>query len=156
MPLSPAERQARSDRAKRMHAEGKLGSKAVQRRAAQRAAELRTVRANERASRIAQEIFERHRDAVERALVDGLKNGSPATRVRAAETLVKLALRGESIDTSAAKVQHEARSRDELIALLTEKLSTGPTGHIIRQQIERNGHADDVIDGSDLAVEIAS
>lgn len=113
------------------------------------------MRANERASRIAQSIFERHRDAVEKALVDGLKNGSPATRVRAAETLVKLALRGESIDTTASKVEHEARSRDELIAMVAQKLSGSMAGQLVRARMaEQNGHGDDVIDGSDLAVEI--
>ena len=111
------------------------------------------MRADERASRIAQGIFERHRDAVEKALVDGLKNGSPATRVRAAETLVKLALRGESLDTTAAKAKHEAASREELLDLLADKLNNSMSGSLIRARMgELNGG--EIIDAE--AVELSS
>ena len=136
-----------------MHAEGRLGSRAVARKAAARSVEVRTRQGQHRASRIAQDLFERHRDEVEKALLDALRNGTRTQKIRAAETLTKLALSGERIDTSAAKVEHEARSRDELIALMADKLSNGPAASLLARHLaERNGG--EVIEGE--AVEIAS
>lgn len=84
---------------------------------------------------MAQRFFEAHYDEWEKALLDGLRHGSPATRVRAAETVAKLALRGESLDATTAKTEHEQRSREELLAILSEKLTSGPSAPIIRAHL---------------------
>jgi hypothetical protein len=146
MTVSASERQRRSDLAKRMHREGKFGSKAVQRRATKKAAELRTQRAAERASQMAQRFFERHYDEWEKAMLNGLRNGSPATRVRAAETIAKLALRGESLAVTEQRNEFEHLDREQALALLEEKLTTGPVEAILRARMaEQNGQ---IIEGT--------
>lgn len=121
MKLSPAERQRRSDVAKRMHREGVLGSSAVAKAAGQRSGEVR----QERASRIAQGVLERHAEEVEAALLAGLRSRSTSQRVKAAEVVVKLALSGQRQDAGEVRDVAEHRSREELLAILTDKLSNG-------------------------------
>lgn len=127
-----------------MHRDGQLGSKAVQRRATAKAAELRTRQAERRASRIAQEMYERHRDKVEAALLDALRSGTRGQKIKAAEVIAKLAMTGERMDVDVGKAELQHQSREELIALLAGKLTTGPAAAILRQHIAQSA----VIEGS--------
>jgi hypothetical protein len=53
--------------------------------------------------------------------------------------MVKAGLRGESVDLTEQKVRHEAKSREELIAVLADKLTSGPIPPMLARHLaERN------------------
>jgi mevalonate kinase len=139
--LSEVERQRRSERAKRMHAEGRLGHGAVARRAAQKSVAVR----QERASAVAQRLLLDHAEEVERALLDALRRGSPTVRLRAVETIMKSALRAEGVTVEAERAE-AAMTRDELVAALAAKLTGGPAGAIVRAEIERQALDAGIVD----------
>jgi hypothetical protein len=89
MAISPAERQRRSDQAKRMHRDGRLGSQAVARKAAARSAEVRTARA----SSIARRLLEEHEEEVRKTLLDIIAKGTRSERLKAIDIIVKAGLR---------------------------------------------------------------
>jgi hypothetical protein len=140
--LSAQERQRRSDLARRLHAEGKLGGRGPARRSAE-------VRAR-RASELSAEIVDRHRVKIERAIVAGLESSSTAQRLKAAELALKMGLSSERLDVSADRVEHEHLDRQQLIGRIMERL-TAPTssGALVRSQLAAEGV---VIEGQ--AVEI--
>lgn len=122
--VSPKERQRRSDLAKRLHREGKLGG---------RAAGLKSgaVRAR-RASELSQRLVEKHQDDIEKALVDALKHGSRSQKIRASESLLKLALASERLDVAEHRDEQQHRSREELLDLLADKLNAAtPAAQLI-------------------------
>jgi uncharacterized membrane protein len=144
MAISDAERQRRSDQTKRMHREGKLGSHAVSNKAAARSAEVRTARA----SSIARRLLEEHEEEVRKTLLEIIAKGTRSERLKAIDIMVKAGLRGESVGLTEEKMHGEQRSREELIALLADKLSGGSlSGQLVRARLaERNrevieGHA---------------
>jgi|GEM_PF-6319904 hypothetical protein len=128
MALSPAERQRRSDLAKEMHQRGQLGRK----RARPATSSIERPRS---ASDLALSLIAENRDEIRRQVKTVLKTGSPAQRSKMVELLIKTALSAERIDSGERKAEHEARSREELIAILSDKLTNGPVGGILRQQI---------------------
>src|SRR5688500_11542060 len=79
--LGPSERQRRSELARRLHREGKLGGPSRGRLGGQAKAR--------KASELAAEIVERHRDAIEAAIVDGLGSPRRSDRLKAAELALK-------------------------------------------------------------------
>lgn len=91
MAISEAERQHRSDRARRQHAEGKLGSVAVAKKAAARSVE---VRRHKSPAQIAARLLEDHEREVRAALLDALRNGTPSVKLKAAETVIRAGLAG--------------------------------------------------------------
>ena len=105
MTISDTERQRRSDQAKRMHAEGKLGSHAVAKRAAARSAQVRTARA----SSIARRLLEEHEEEVRSTLLDIIKRGSRSERLKALDIMVKAGYRGESVGLTEQKIHHETK-----------------------------------------------
>lgn len=128
--LSPETRQKLSELAKKRVAEGtfggakfgKLGGRPRKDRAAARVAEAAQEDQN------ARQIIQVFKDAVDSSQSMGI-------RLKAAEAWLgvereegKLALQEEQ-----AEAQH---SREELIAMLAEKLTAGPTATILRNQLE--------------------
>jgi hypothetical protein len=129
--LSEQERQRRSELAKRLHREGRLGGPGPARRSVE-------VRAR-KASELSAAIVEKHRAKIERAIVAGLDSASVAQQLKAAELALKMGLRSEAIDVGEAKVEGEQRSREELIAALLTKLD-GPGGAVMARALaERHG-----------------
>lgn len=122
MAISDQERMARSLRAKAMHADGRLGNRAVARKAAARSTEVR----RERASNIAQQLVTENREQMERFLRDLMKSGTTAQKLKATELLLKSAMAGERIDAAENRDAAQNQSREELIATLAAKLS-GPS-----------------------------
>lgn len=139
MDLSPQERQRRSDLARRLHREGKLGgpgpaAKSVVARRAK----------SERVSELAQEMAVKHRADIERALTDALRNGTRSQKIKAAEVLTKLAMSGERMDAAENRDNRQHQSRAELIETLAAKLSgPSPASNALRARL-----AEQAIDGT--------
>lgn len=134
MKLTPAERQARSERARRQHAAGKLGQRAKDCKYAQ---VLPTnASAPESASALAQSILLENADEARRVARSALTSGTTASRMKALDTLMTAALRGERAQASDARAKRETRSREELIAAIRQKLESGPAAHVLRAQLE--------------------
>lgn len=117
---------------KALHASGKLGRPAVASAAGQKSGQVRS----ERASQIAQSLAQKHADKIEAAFLAGMRSKSEATRVRAAEGLLKLAQTGQRQESAEVVQVAQQHSREDLLKLLSEKLTVGPTAAIIRGQIE--------------------
>jgi hypothetical protein len=133
--ISPEERAARSERAKRMHAEGKLGSSAVARRAAQRSATVRQARSS---AAIAQALYEDHREDVEKALLHALRHGTVSQRIKAAEVMTRAGLSAQRVEQAQRRDEVQAAStltRDELLHRLAEKLTIGPASALVRSRL---------------------
>lgn len=141
MKLSAQQRQARSERAKLMHQRGQLGAK---RRVARSPAERPRT-----ASDLARDLIVENETEIRRQVKQILKTGSAAQRVKVTELLLKTSLSAERLDSGERKAELQHQSREELIALLAGKLTSGPTAAIIRGQIEA-----DVIEGSAEVVEL--
>lgn len=142
MRLSPSERQRRSDLAKRLHAEGKLGGRGPARKSAE-------VRAR-RASEISDEIVAKHRIKIEKAIVKGLESPNVSHRLKAAELALKMGMASERLDASVDRAEAENRSREELIEAIVGKMNA-PTvaGGLIRARLRESfvdGTATDIRD----------
>jgi hypothetical protein len=144
--VSAEERQRRSDRAKAMHAAGKLGSSAIARAAAQRSAEVRRGRS---AAAIAQAVYEDHQDDVKAALLHALRHGNVAQRIKAAEVITRAGLAAQRTEQAEQRDTVQAvstLSRDELLDRLSRALTgAGPATALLRQRIEADA---DVIHGT--------
>ncbi len=138
--ISDQERQRRSDQAKRQWANGILRP-AHQRKASALAAEAKA----ERSSAIARRLLEDHAAEVEKTLLNILKSGSNSEKLKAMDIMVKAGLRGESAQLAEVQAQASvasSMSRDELLRTLSEKLTSGPTGALMRAQLDQQ---DDVV-----------
>jgi DNA polymerase III delta prime subunit len=134
--ISAAERQARSERAKRMHAEGRLGSSAVAKRAAQKSAEVRQERS---VAAIAQRLYVEHEDDVKKALLHALRHGTVAQRLKASEILTRSGLSAQRTEQAERRDEVQAAStltRDQLLERLAAGLTTGAAGAMLRARID--------------------
>jgi hypothetical protein len=136
--ISDAERQRRSEQARRQHAAGILGSPTVARRAAAASVQVRT----RRASALAASLLHENQAAIREAVADTLRRGKRSERLKAIDLLMKAGLRAEVLDATVERDQHEGRSREELLDLLVGKLTTGPAGELVRAQIEASSVID--------------
>jgi hypothetical protein len=135
--ISPDERHRRSERAKELHRAGKLGSKAVARRAA-------IVRHGRNAD-LAKRLAGKHAAKIEAVLVDSLTNGTRSQKLRAAEALLKYSLQSSRLGLDERKGE-AAMSRDEAVTFLAERLTQSQTALILRRRLE--GRANGAIEGS--------
>ena len=60
----------------------------------------------------------RHAAEIERALTDALKNGTRSQKIRASESLLKLALAAERLDAFEHRDERQHMDREQLIAVL--------------------------------------
>jgi len=142
MAITEQERQRRSEQARRMHREGKLGNAAAARNGAARSAEVRSARA----SSIARRLLEEHEDEVRKTLMDVLAKGSRSEKLKAVDLMVKAGLRGESVGLAEQRIEGEQRSREELIAAIMMKLQAPtPAAAIMRAELGTRGV---VVDGT--------
>ena len=129
--LSPEQREKLSRLAKERHAQGKFGGKEFGKlggrprkdRAAKRVAEAAQDDAN------ARRIIEVFRDAIE----DDQPMG---TRLRGAELWLQVEREEAKVSLQEESAEAKQHSREELIAILSEKLMSGPTAEILRRSIE--------------------
>src|SRR4051794_26284756 len=122
MGISTSERQRRSDLARQMHADGRLGSRRVAKQAAARSVEVRSARA----STIARRLLEDHQEEIRATLLDIMKKGTRTEKLKAIDIMVKAGLRGEAAGLNEHKIYGEQQSREEALALLASKLTSGP------------------------------
>lgn len=155
MTLDPGARQARSDRAKRMHEQGKLGPPAKRAKLERREQALaqreqeRVERALRNPSLIALDLLSQNRAKIEETVRDVFEKGTRAQRLQMIDLLIKhgLSTARLGLDTRATEAK---LSRDEAVAYLAQKLTEGPSAVLLRQQLERQrshgvieGHASD-------------
>ena len=110
-----------------MHRDGKLGTRAIAQKAAQRSVEVRTARA----SSIARRLLEEHEEEVRDTLLEIIKKGTRTEKLKALDIMVKAGLRGEQVNLNEQKIDGEQKSRDELIRSILDKMN-GPAGAVIR------------------------
>jgi pseudouridine-5'-phosphate glycosidase len=97
-----------------------------------------------RASELAQQLVEDNRAAMEKALREILRDGTPGQKLKAIEALLKVGLSAERLDVAEHRDELQHRSREELIAMLADKLSgASMAGQLVRARMAEA----DVIDG---------
>lgn len=131
--FSPESRQKLSDLAKQRHADGKLGgadfgakggntprkSKRISKKVAE-AAEV---------DRTARQIIEVFKDAID-------PNQPMSVRLKGAQAWVEIAVQHGRLEIQEEAHESSQHSREELIEMLSKKLTQGPTATVIRKQIE--------------------
>lgn len=138
--MSPERRQQLSEQAKRRHAEGTfggakfgaMGGRKPRGRAAKRVAEAAQIEEN------ARQIIEVFKDAIS-------KNQPMSTRLKAAEAWLGIENQESKLALQEEEASAKQHSRDELIAMLTKRLTSGPTSQILRRQIESESGIQDAI-----------
>lgn len=129
--FSPETRHKLAQLARERHAKGefggaefgKLGGRPRKDRAAKRVAEAAQDPANRQA------IIQVFKDAV-----DGAQ--PMKTRLAGAEAWLKVEQNEGQLQLREEEVDAKQHSRDELIAILSERLTTGPSANLLRRQIE--------------------
>jgi hypothetical protein len=141
--MSPEAREKLSRLAKQRHAEGRFGGPQFGRLGGR----PRKRRLSERVAETAQE--EQMARQVIQVFKDALQPNQPMSiRLKGAMALHEI--EREEGKLALQEIEQEARqhSRDELVSILAEKLTSGPTASILRRQIEAN-----VVDGHAVEVE---
>jgi len=129
-PMSAEKRQKLSELAKQRHKEGKFGGSEIGKlggrpkkdRAAKRVAEAA------QADKTANEIIAVFRDAIQPHQPMGI-------RIKAAEAWLGVEREEAKIVLSEEKTGDDAKTREELIALLSQKLTSGPASKIVREHM---------------------
>lgn len=145
--FSPEARQKLSDLAKQRHAEGKLGgpkfgsmggkSKGKKKdRIAKRVADA----AQE--DRQATEIIEVFKDAIDPSQPIGI-------RLKGAQAWVDIAVQHGKFELQEEAHEAAQHSREELIDMLTKKLTSGPTANVLKKQIESKA----IVDGEVVEID---
>lgn len=127
MNLSPQERERRSQVARRLHQEGRFGG-------SQRGHQGGIAKAR-KSSELAQELVEKHRSKIEKALLNGLNSPRTTEQLKSAELLLKYALASERMDLAEHRVESEQLSREEMLKVLAEKFTSGPTADLLHAQL---------------------
>ncbi len=143
--LTDEQRRQLSERAKKLHAEGKLGGPIH----GAKGGRPRKPRASEAVAVAA----ERHADEIVAALRIGVRQGTPEQRSRSAERFLALAQREDQLRLKAqeaASREHRDMSREQMMEELAQKLTAGPISALLRQRLAEP----QVIDGT--AVEVTS
>lgn len=143
--LSPETRERLRQAALQRHAEGKLGGAQF----GKLGGRPKKDRASKHVAEAAQQ--EENRQALVQVFKDAIDDRQPmGTRLKGAELWLKV--EHEEAKVSLQEEAHQAldKSRDELIAILAEKLTNGPTGKIIGAQLEQEVIADaEVVEDED-------
>ena len=81
---------------------------------------------------------EKNSNAIIQVFKDAIHPTQPmSTRLKGATAWAEIAAQHAKLELSEVAHDQAQHSRDELIALLAGKLTSGPTGHILRQQIHQ-------------------
>lgn len=137
--FSPESRQKLSDLAKQRHAEGKLGG------AKYGAMGGRASRKTDRISKRVAEAAEDERQAkkIIEVFKDAIDPNQPmAVRLKGAQAWVDIAVQHGKFELQEEAHDAAQHSREELIEMLSKKLTQGPTANILRKQIEQENIID--------------
>lgn len=158
MNLSPERRQKLSELAKQRHAEGTWGrpEQIAAAHAAQRAnAEERRRLRKKTAAHYVAEAAQLHAAEIALVFQEAIARNQPmGTRLKAAQQWLDVEQSERKIQLQEEEAEAKQHSRDELIAILADKLTAGPAAQILRRQLEAQAVVDvevvdeDVIDGN--------
>ncbi len=138
--LSPEGRQKLSELAKQRHKEGKLGGKKYGNLGG---------RPKHRQDRVAKRVAEAAQDesnakAIIKVFQDAVKNDKPInTRLKGAQAWLDIEHQEAKVAIQEEEANAKQHSREELIQILAEKLTAGPTAEIIKRQL--SGKAPEVV-----------
>lgn len=133
--FSPEARQKLSDLAKQRHAEGKLGGAKFGSMGGK--AKGKKDRISKRVSDAAQE--ERQAAEIIEVFKDAIDPSQPiGIRLKGAQAWVDIAVQHGKFELQEEAHEAAQHSREELIQMLTKKLTSGPTGNVLRKQIEEH------------------
>lgn len=144
--FSPDSKQKLSDLAKQRHADGKLGGpkygsmggKSVKKKD----------RISKRVADAAQE--ERQAKKIIEVFKDAIDPSQPiSVRLKGAQAWVDIAVQHGKFELQEEAHEAAQHSREELIEMLSKKLTSGPTGTVLRKQIEEHN----IIEGEAIEVE---
>lgn len=145
--FSPEARQKLSDLAKQRHAEGKLGGAKYGSMGGR--APKKKDRISKRVAEAAEEA--RQADQIIEVFKDAIDPSQPiSVRLKGAQAWVDIAVQHGKFELQEEAHEAAQHSREELLEMLSKKLTSGPTGSILRKQIEEHN----VIEGE--AVEVDS
>lgn len=131
--FSPEARQKLSDLAKQRHAEGKLGG-AKYGSMGGKAAKKKD-RISKRVAEAAEEV--RQADQIIEVFKDAIDPSQPiSVRLKGAQAWVDIAVQHGKFELQEEAHDAAQHSREELIEMLSKKLTSGPTGNAIRKEIE--------------------
>ena len=131
--FSPEARQKLSDLAKQRHAEGKMGG------AKYGAMGGRAARKKDRISKRVAEAAENHSEAekIIDVFKDAIDPSQPISiRLKGAQAWVDIAVQHGKFELQEEAHDAAQHSREELIEMLSKKLTSGPTANVIRKEIE--------------------
>jgi hypothetical protein len=138
--LSPAERQRRSEVAKRLHSENRFGGS----QPARKSAEIRARRSSE----IAQQVVERHRARIEAAILAGLNSSNVNTRLKAAELALRAGMSGERMESAEQRAEAAYLDREQLLASVGKWLMGSPSGAMIARHLAEHHNCGEFVNGT--------
>ena len=150
--MSPETRQKLSELAKKRYEEGSGFALSNPRspEALAKAAATRRARKKKTASDWVAEAAEKHAAEITRVFKDAINPSQPmGTRLKAAQAWLEVERDNRKLEIQQEAAEAQQHSRDELIAILAEKLTAGPASDLLRKQLGDGviveGTAEDVI-----------
>ena len=138
--FTPETRQKLSELAKQRHADGTWGthrSHTPEARAKAAATRERHKNRNKRASEWVAEAAELHAQDIVQVFKSAIDAGQPmGTRLKAAQAWLDIESESRKLEIKEEAEEAKQHSRDELIAILAEKLTAGPAAELLRKQLD--------------------
>jgi hypothetical protein len=152
--LSPEGKEKLSQLAKQRHAKGEFGGPKYGKLGGRpRGGSKKKQRITKAVAEAAEE--EKNKNAIIEVFKDGIHPNQPiSVRLKAAEAWANIAFQQGKMEVAEQAVEQAHHSREELIQILQEKLSSGPTREILQRQISGEiieGHAVEVVANGDDA-----
>jgi hypothetical protein len=143
--MSEEARQAASERAKRLHAEGRFGG-----------AKFGKLGGRPRKARVTEKIADaanQEAEKITRVFKDAIDPAQPMSiRLKGAQIWTEISSQEAKIAIQEEDVEGRQHSREELIEILASKLTSGPTAQILRRQLEEESIQDaEVVEDDDDA-----
>jgi hypothetical protein len=147
--LSPEGKEKLSRLAKERHAQGDFGGAKYGRLGGRpRGGSKKKQRITKAVAEAAEE--EKNKNAIIEVFKDGIHPNQPiSVRLKAATAWAEIAAQNAKMEVAEAAQVQAQHSRDELIAILAGKLTSGPTREILQRQLEAETGVQDavVVDG---------
>lgn len=152
--ISQEGRQRLSEIARQRWRDGELGQNKGSKQAPPKMRSTKKRRVTARVAEAARE--KKNAQAIIDVFKDGVHSSQPIhIRLKAAEAWMKAEQDDAKLRLKEADSENQQRDRDELLTILSTRLTTGPAALLLRRQIEENagitdaeividGHADDV------------
>lgn len=131
--LSPEARERLSQLAKQRHAEGRFGGAKF----GKMGGRPRGSSKDRIAKRVAEAAMEeQNAKSIIAVFKDAVDPSQPmSTRLKGAQAWAEIANQHAKQEMKEEGQEHQQRSREELLEILSEKLTSGPSAHILRKQI---------------------